>query len=136
MKAQVVDKPWGYERILENNDKYCMKEIFCHGRGWSSGGRFHLHHKKDETFLVIMGTIYLEIFEYPNRIKHTLRKGDFIRIKPYTPHRFTAWARGGAFVEASTHDSPEDSYRISYEELMKKGGDLSEGESVQMSFMF
>lgn len=116
--TKIVEKAWGYERIIENNEMYCMKYIVCWDNIWSSAGKFHYHKIKDETFLVIAGTVFLDVFVYPNVKEFILTAGDYLRIKPRTPHRFRS--RYGIFVEASTHDSPEDTYRISHEELMEE----------------
>ena len=26
--GDIIEKPWGYERILDINDRYCIKELF------------------------------------------------------------------------------------------------------------
>jgi D-lyxose ketol-isomerase len=40
--------------------------------------------------------------------------GDMLRLRPNTPHRFwvTKGTEPAVFIEFSTHDDPEDSYRL------------------------
>ena len=47
MKIKKIIKPWGYEKILELNKKYVLKELFM-----KKGHRCSLqyHQKKMETF--------------------------------------------------------------------------------------
>ncbi|MEM4524736.1 MAG: sugar phosphate nucleotidyltransferase, partial [Methanothermobacter sp.] len=73
------DKPWGYEKILINTNKYLTKELFIKEDYRTS---FHYHTKKDETMYIIKGSGYIE---FENK-KEYFRKNDIIRIKPKTPH--------------------------------------------------
>ena len=112
MEFVKVKKSWGTEVWFENNDLYCGKEITMDGGYWSSDGKFHYHKLKDETFYVLDG--YLEVHLFGNGVlKHlTLKKGEALRIRPGTPHRFRArypnWPT--KFVEVSTHHEDSDSY--------------------------
>lgn len=77
------DKPWGYEKVLINTDKYLTKELFIKEDYRTS---FHYHKKKDETMYIIKGSGYIE---FKDR-KEYFSKNDTIRIKPKTPHSIVA----------------------------------------------
>ena len=49
-KHKVVEKTWGKEIHIENNDMYCLKILMCNKDKWSSEGKWHYHKKKDEVF--------------------------------------------------------------------------------------
>lgn len=102
-----VEKEWGHEEWIANNDKYCGKKlVFKVGYQFS----MHYHKIKDETFYVLTGKLYLET-EYEG--KHETRllvAGDIVHIVPYMNHRLTALAPS-EIIEFSTHHMDEDSYR-------------------------
>lgn len=100
----IVPKVWGYEKWLENNDKYCSK-ILSLNKGYQCS--LHYHKNKDEMFLVTKGRMRLELGDETM----TLGEGDFVRIPPGTKHRF-AGLDDTLIVEISTHHEEDDSYRI------------------------
>ncbi|HEY5220735.1 MAG TPA: PfkB family carbohydrate kinase [Candidatus Paceibacterota bacterium] len=100
----MTPKVWGYERWVENNDRYCCK-ILGVNKGYQCS--LHYHKNKDETFLVTEGQIR---FELGDEVMH-LRPGSFIRVPPNTPHRF-AGIEDSLIMEFSTHHDDADSYRI------------------------
>ncbi len=100
----IVPKLWGYEKWLENNDKYCCK-ILSLNKGYQCS--LHYHKNKDETFLVTKGRIRLEL----GSETMLLDKGDFVRVLPGTQHRF-AGIENSLIIEMSTHHEDKDSYRI------------------------
>lgn len=109
---RVEPKTWGHERIVTNNDLYCMKVLTCEARLWSSKGKFHYHRVKDETFLVIEGLLELDtVDEKGNITNRLLREGDSIRILPGSKHRFRSYGRRCRFIEASTQHFDGDSVR-------------------------
>ena len=81
--ANRTDKPWGYEKILINTDKYLTKELFLF-EGYQTS--FHYHEKKDETMYIIEGSGYIE---FENR-KEYFGRNDAIRIEPNIPHTIVA----------------------------------------------
>lgn len=97
------DKPWGYEKILINTDKYLTKELFIKEDYRTS---FHYHKKKDETMYIIKGSGYIEFKDK----KEYFSKNDTIRIKPKTPHSIVAM-ENTLLQEVST-PHPEDTIRI------------------------
>ena len=85
---KIVDKPWGYEEIIVQTDKYVMKRLFIRS-GERLSRQFHV--KKDETIYVSKGLLLLDLSENDsesNILK--LSEGKSWRIKPKTIHRFTA----------------------------------------------
>ena len=115
-----VQKSWGSEIWFQNNDLYCGKELFVYKNRTSSGGKFHYHKIKDETFYILRGVLYLEYYLPKPVLESTLAEhvilsvGDSFRIYPFMRHRFTASHRDCRLIEVSTHHKDSDSY---YEEL-------------------
>lgn len=100
----IVPKLWGYEKWVENNDKYCSK-ILAINKGYQCS--LHYHKIKDEMFLLIKGHVRLELGD---EIIY-LRPGSFQRVPPHTNHRFRG-LEYSEIVEISTHHDDGDSYRI------------------------
>lgn len=78
-----TDKPWGYEKILIDTDKYLTKELFLF-EGYQTS--FHYHEEKDETMYIIEGSGYIE---FEDR-KEYFGRNDSIRIHPNIPHTIVA----------------------------------------------
>ncbi|MEK7481681.1 MAG: PfkB family carbohydrate kinase [Patescibacteria group bacterium] len=115
----VVPKVWGYEKWLENNDKYCCKLLVLH-KGYQCS--LHYHEDKDEMFLVTKGHVRLEMGE---KVIH-MYEGNYVRLEPGTVHRFTG-IEDAVIVEVSTTHREEDSHRIEnakpvIEEITKYAG--------------
>lgn len=102
--VDVVPKVWGYEKWLENNDRYCSKMFFLK-KGYQCS--LHYHKIKDEMFLVTKGHVR---FELGDKVIF-MQPGSFVRVLPKTPHRFRGM-EDSEILEVSTHHSEEDSYRI------------------------
>lgn len=117
MEEQRVGKNWGYEIWFANTDKYCGKLIAVNQRQWSSGGRFHYHKIKDETFFVIEGALILEYEEDKNFFSITLREGQSFRVFPNVKHRFSTDSKQCKFIEASTTHMESDSYRCAWDSV-------------------
>lgn len=77
------DKPWGYEKVLINTEKYLTKELFIK-EGYKTS--FHYHEQKDETMFIVSGSGYIE---FENR-KTYFGKNDTVRIEPEEPHSIVA----------------------------------------------
>jgi|SRR3989344_2334401 len=107
--AYTVEKLWGYEKWLYNDEKYCCKLLFVK-EGYQCS--LHFHKNKDETFFVVRGHIRLELGK---DILH-FRTGHYVRIPPGTRHRFLG-LEDTEIIESSTHHNETDSYRI---ELSRK----------------
>src|SRR3989344_1436796 len=102
--VDVVPKLWGYEKWLENNDKYCCK-LLSLNKGYQCS--LHYHKDKDEMFFVTKGHVRLEL---EDNVVH-MRAGNFMRITPGSKHRFTG-VEDSIIIEVSSHHEESDSYRI------------------------
>lgn len=103
-----VDKVWGRERWIVNNDLYCAKILDLTAGGCSS---LHYHKIKDETFHILEGCCYLLL----NGKLLTLYRGATVRIEPGVQHRFycsTEMLGGCKILEISTHHDDEDVVRL------------------------
>jgi len=129
-----IDKVWGRERHIVkvippgSHDAGYTGKVLTLDQGFQSS--IHFHVEKTETFLVVRGVVHLEIYDFikrPKRLepKHLSRKylkfrtvlqlneREGVTLYPYTPHRFwTECKKGAEFIEFSTPDHPDDSYRI------------------------
>ena len=108
-----VDKLWGKEEWLVNNDKYCCKILYLN-KGYQCS--LHYHKKKDETFYVLEGVIELQV----DTLRFNLQETDYFRITPNTLHRFKSITDKSKILEVSTTHYDTDSYRI--ENSRKIGG--------------
>ncbi|MGC9517322.1 MAG: sugar phosphate nucleotidyltransferase [Methanomicrobiales archaeon] len=77
------DKPWGYEKVLINTEKYLTKELFIR-EGYQTS--FHYHQEKDETMYIVSGAGYIEFKDK----KEYFAKNDTVRIEPEKPHSIVA----------------------------------------------
>ncbi len=94
-----IEKPWGYENIIENNGKYVVKELFM-----KKGNKCSLqyHEYKKETVYVLTGTLlYTEGKDPASLSIRTLNANDSVTIDPYTIHRMEA-LEDCLYLEAST----------------------------------
>ena len=117
-----VDKVWGHEEWIVNNNLYCGKRL-CLKKGKRCS--LHYHKNKDETFYILKGTVLMEILT-PNKIENKtfyypelkiMKEGDRQHIIPEMQHRFSG-LEDSVIIEFSTHHEDSDSYRI------EKGGDV------------
>lgn len=119
LKTKFVPKPWGYEKWLVNNDKYCGKILFVAKYKYCS---YHYHKIKEETFYILKGKIkllyggrkdddnnWVSSINWCNNI--TLSSGDSFHIPVGMPHRFIA-IEDSEIIEISTHHEDSDSIRI------------------------
>lgn len=82
-----VDKPWGYELIWAQTDKYVGKIIHINKGGMLS---YQYHEVKDETIYLYSGLMELEIGDGKERRRIILKAGEGMRIPPLTKHRMIA----------------------------------------------
>jgi mannose-6-phosphate isomerase-like protein (cupin superfamily) len=106
----VITKVWGAEFVIENNDKYCCKFLKINP-GYRSS--IHMHRKKDETFIGIMGTAILSTYSSEGQtISSTgIVPGVKHRIAPNTYHSFEAQTATWV-MEISTKHSDDDVVRM------------------------
>lgn len=100
--ADVVQKVWGHEEILANDD-FCFKRLVIK-EGFQCS--YHHHKIKDELFYLESGKVTVE----KNGVKFVLLPSQWVRVRPGEVHSFGGLC-DSVILEASTHDEPEDSYR-------------------------
>jgi len=107
-EVETVNKPWGWERWLELNDKYCFKMLHLKAGQRTS---FQFHKRKIETmyFLEGSGTALLEN-DRGEMEERSIGPGDYFTLHPPKKHRITA-ITDLTYVEASTPEM-EDVIRI------------------------
>lgn len=107
-----IDKPWGYEELLEHNDKYVMKKLFM-----KTGHKCSLqyHNIKKETFIVLSGKM---LFTFGKTQDTTTQRqvdvGEYFTINPGEVHRMES-LEDCTYLECSTPELSdvvrlEDSY--------------------------
>jgi mannose-6-phosphate isomerase-like protein (cupin superfamily) len=110
-QIKIVNKGWGYEKWIENNEEYCGKLLyFYEGKRCS----WHYHKLKRETFYIQSGMIELlfsEKDDIDNAISIILSKGDKFDVPRGLRHQMIAIEDTELF-EFSTQHFDEDSNRI------------------------
>ena len=109
MRSNKINKPWGYEVILEKNKFFMFKKLFMKKNHRCS---LQYHKKKIETIFVVKGKI--KIFYGKNKKKmasKTYKSQSTITIKPKIIHRMQA-VTDCIYLEASTPEL-DDVVRIS-----------------------
>jgi len=102
-----VEKVWGHEEWIANNDKYCGKKLVIR-KGFCCS--MHHHKIKDETFYLASGKIILET-EFEGKEKsRIMTPGDVQHIKIGMWHRFIGLEDSELF-EFSTFHMDSDSHR-------------------------
>lgn len=106
-------KTWGSEEIL-HNDKHCVKIMRL-----SPGHQvsMHWHAKKIETFILISGTLKIETLTQEGELRVTELTNQLESFTLYknVPHTFycpKGQSCDTVFIEASTQDNVNDSFRI------------------------
>jgi len=111
-QCEIVEKGWGAEKVIVNNNLYCGKILsFNPNRKFS----FHFHDEKTETFYVLSGGGTLEYFSdlrNCKRDKVELKEGDVVHIPRGNPHSINSSSEGLTIIEFSTPHQDSDSYRI------------------------
>ena len=103
-----VEKAWGHEEWIVNNDKYCGKKLVFKKSHRCS---MHYHKIKDETFYLLYGQMLIELEQKDGSIqKRVITPGDIQHITVGLPHRMTALV-DSAIIEFSTFHMDSDSYR-------------------------
>lgn len=109
---QKVEKPWGYEELVECNDKYVVKKLFMK-KGHKCSLQYHK--LKRETILVLSGELLISIGKDKESLQtKSYFQGETVTIEPYTVHRMEA-AEDCLYSETSTNElwdvvRLEDSY--------------------------
>jgi len=97
-----IEKPWGYEELIECNDKYVVKKLFMKKGNACS---IQYHELKTETIVVINGKITILVgSSLEDLTKRVYLPGETITIKPYTVHRMEAENEDCLYLETSTNE--------------------------------
>ena len=98
-----VDKPWGYERVWAQTDKYIAKYVFI-GAGHRMSRQYH--EKKDKTIYVLAGPLVLELGpddDDDEMVSLGLMEGESYNVTPGSVHRLCASKEYGVeLMEVST----------------------------------
>jgi len=121
-KSNYVQKQWGNELHLVNNDLYCGKILTVNKDKYPS---LHCHMTKDETFYILKGQFEVQLLQgvvvsetYAKPIKNAkiqilnLKEGDSLRLNPGIFHRFIAKGFENIIIETSTKDLANDNLRL------------------------
>ena len=112
-KPKIVDKDWGQEIWLVNNEheNYCGKILFIK-KGHSTS--MHFHAKKHESFYILEGELNIELIntETTKKYEVSLSIGEVFSLDRLMPHRLKAVASDVKFIEISSYHEDSDSYRV------------------------
>ena len=103
-----IEKGWGYELWIHNDEKYCGKLLF-----FSKGKKcsLHYHKLKHETFYVQSGSLKCTFIYGDNTENVMFSPGDVKEIHPGLIHQMEA-IEDTVMFEFSTQHFDEDSYRL------------------------
>lgn len=112
IKPKRVDKLWGHELWVHNDEEYCGKLLVFEDA--YSNFSMHYHLKKKETWYVQEGKFRFDWIdtEKAELYKDILDVGDSVVIERGQPHQLTALEDNSIVFEVSTEHFDEDSYRI------------------------
>jgi mannose-6-phosphate isomerase-like protein (cupin superfamily) len=110
----VIEKKWGKEYIIPGQDGYTTKFMSVAPGGTCS---VHFHKFKNETFVLLRGKLLATYFTQDGNKVETLLSNplDSLVLPNCTPHTFKIPAdqeEDTWFLESSTTDHPNDSYRL------------------------
>ena len=109
-EPQIVEKGWGHEKIIVNNDEYCGKILFFkQGASFSS----HFHSSKRETFFCLRGRIIISGVNPETATPYyiELKTGETVEVPRLALHQVRALEES-EIVEFSTPHRDDDSYRV------------------------
>jgi len=86
-QGRVVEKPWGYELIWAETDRYAGKVLHIN-KGESLS--FQYHRIKDETIRLLSGAMDMDLENEGTKATIRLKPGDCLHIVPYMKHRMIA----------------------------------------------
>ena len=113
-KAKFVEKDWGSETWMANNEKedYCGKILHIKD-GYNSSMHFHMD--KHETFYILDGQLIVDLIDTSKGTRYDsiiMSQGETLEINRGQPHQLTAYKGDVTFFETSTFHKDEDSYRV------------------------
>lgn len=96
-----TEKPWGYEELVECNDRYVVKKLFMTKGNACS---IQYHELKTETIIVFSGILRIYVGKTVETLEHAdYLPGQTITIQPYTVHRMEA-IEDSLYIECSTNE--------------------------------
>ena len=110
LSNKIVNKNWGYENIITNTDRYCLKILhFVKDHKFS----MHFHDIKDETWYVLNGKLIFKCINTNTAeiLEKEINKGEIIHIPRLLPHQLLA-IEDSDIIEVSTTHYDTDSYRV------------------------
>ena len=112
IKPKIVQKGWGEEVWIDNDEEYCGKIL----RFFKAGSKFSLHYHiiKKESWYVGRGSFEYISLDTEKGIEHTeiINEGTCLTIERGKPHQLIALEDMSEIFEVSTEHFDEDSYRI------------------------
>ena len=107
MEQRITNKPWGHEVLWAHTKDYVGKILFI-----KDGCRLsrQYHERKEETIIVLEGTLRLEVGPAGAGVIH-LEPGQSFHIEPLMTHRFCADKGDVRLAEVSTPEL-EDVVRL------------------------
>ena len=94
-----INKPWGYEEIIEHNDKYVFKKLKMNKGHMCS---IQYHEKKKETVYLLSGMLKIYIGDKLKNLDEIIMKPhDSLTVEPLKIHRMEA-IQDSVYLEAST----------------------------------
>ncbi|MDA1036451.1 MAG: cupin [Chloroflexi bacterium] len=95
-----IDKPWGWEEILDLNDRYCIKHLFIED-GKRLSQQYHEH--KTETLMLVAGAAEVTWGRGVNERVEAMVLSKPYPVMPGVVHRMRGTALQGALIlEVST----------------------------------
>jgi len=91
-----IDKPWGYEELIEYNSNYVVKKLFMK-KGHSCSLQYH--EIKRETIVILKGSLIIYIGDE----KKEYHEGDSVTIPPFTHHMMEG-LEDCLYLESSTNE--------------------------------
>ena len=110
-KPKKVDKVWGHELWIYNDEEYCGKLLVFE----ETYKNFQYYHMiKKESWYVQQGKFKFDWIDTENGELNTdvLGIGDSVTIQRGQPHQLTSLVPNSIVFEVSTQHFDEDSYRI------------------------
>jgi mannose-6-phosphate isomerase-like protein (cupin superfamily) len=100
MLTSKIEKPWGYEELLEQNEYYVVKRLFM---AKSQKCSLQYHEFKDETFIVLSGKLRFYYGEDKNNLNILdLNPGQHFHVPVKMIHRMEG-IEDSLYLECSTN---------------------------------
>jgi len=100
-EVKKTEKPWGFEELWANTDKYSAKKITIYPNSRMS---LQFHEKKEETIYVCKGTLRIWTSD-DDDLFVDLKEGSVFHVEPKSVHRFgSAGDKQIEIMEVSTSE--------------------------------